>query len=459
MNSFENLEERLHVPLFTASDFENSTTNFSNEQSGAYGILINIENSKNPILKLAYLFKSKLQLNKYEKFLYNSGFDSIILGVYPSIDKPLIIYPLHSNAEIYSNNNILPLIYKNKIKGFILSILMRLLKFNPTLGALILVSSKTNNNIFQILFNDQSFLSSPKNSFLSLFTTNNIYLIFNDSDHPDFALHEIDENDIEKQFDTKVKLFEILGDMVAEPLKVIKNHGNLYLVERGLRGKPWFQIATQSKNNWSQIKTQSLLALNHFQKSISTEKTWHREINLAGELKKQYLESCKYNQLDTPNIRKHYDYFFSQLANVNNVNSQFQHGDFCINNILHDQERTHLIDFEDFGKTSMPLHDNFSLALSFFHIQGSTNFKDLTNEINLCLSYSKLSPNFSKEVISALFFYHLMFRLGSWSNKETRSNYKKWILIILDIFLTNYSEFLSDLKFESSSHDQHSKEL
>src|SRR3954462_2356117 len=42
----------------------------------------------------------------------------------------------------------------------------------------------------------------------------------------------------------------------------------------------------------------------------------------------------------------------------------WQHGDFCLNNVLVSPARLSIIDFEEFGGPSMPLHDEIGLALS-----------------------------------------------------------------------------------------------
>src|SRR5207237_1152587 len=52
------------------------------------------------------------------------------------------------------------------------------------------------------------------------------------------------------------------------------------------------------------------------------------------------------------------------LEGLGEVPGFWQHGDFCLNNLLVSPSALAIIDFDEFGYTLMPLHDQIGLALS-----------------------------------------------------------------------------------------------
>jgi len=96
-----------------------------------------------------------------------------------------------------------------------------------------------------------------------------------------------------------------------------------------------------------------------------------------------------------------------------------------------------IIDFENFGMTSLPLHDEYSLGLSFYQLSPKNYKTSLRSEINYCIWEKQNSLGFSDEVIAGLYLHHLLIRLGAWSELENRAEFRNWIFEKLDFFLND----------------------
>jgi Ser/Thr protein kinase RdoA (MazF antagonist) len=58
------------------------------------------------------------------------------------------------------------------------------------------------------------------------------------------------------------------------------------------------------------------------------------------------------------------------LSTLKSVKAQLQHGDFSLNNLVIDEKQIFIIDLDDFGIITTPLHDVIGLAVSYCHFAG-----------------------------------------------------------------------------------------
>ena len=118
-----------------------------------------------------------------------------------------------------------------------------------------------------------------------------------------------------------------------------------------------------------------------------------------------------------------------QLDSMGAIEVHCQHGDFCLNNLLVESDQLHIINFEDFGITSMPLHDEIALALSMFSNAPANVSTTLQHEIYCCIEKTQY-----RSILPGLFMHHLLLRLGQWSQGSRRRHYRSWLMSLLQDF-------------------------
>src|SRR5436305_14860207 len=89
----------------------------------------------------------------------------------------------------------------------------------------------------------------------------------------------------------------------------------------------------------------------------------------------------------------------------------WQHGDFSLNNLLVAPDSVAIIDFEEFGGTSVPLHDAFGLALSVALSQGSECMLARQDCIRACVNTAIADEAIELSSVPALLLHHLLWRV------------------------------------------------
>jgi len=280
-------------------------------------------------------------------------------------------------------------------------------------------------------------------SFLSITTSNPVYLVFINESTPSFVIHELKGDEHLEILKLRNELYRVLAESVAKPYGIRKIESVYYFVESGLKGKPWFQLVSALENNvaWLNIKIKAKKSLSHFTASIRKEDKWCKTIDLASELKAQFLETQQYNKHFIPEVKSLVNKLSDVLNDTAELNGTFQHCDYCINNLLFDKDRAYIIDLEEFGQTSVPLQDEISLALSFYLIKPESDTSTLKSIVFDCISTCGYSNDELKKILPSLYLYHLLFRLGKWGNNERREKFCQWIKDLLYEFVLNPEYF------------------
>lgn len=279
-------------------------------------------------------------------------------------------------------------------------------------------------------------LSGRTFSTTCLCTSNPVYLIFTDNHtHPEIVIRLSDSDSISQAHKTLVELYKFLGDLVPEPLMQTR-HGPQYVsVQKGLRGTPWFQLAGNiiTIEQWENLKTEAISTLDRMHQGIQSSDNWTR-ICSPGEELRQCYQNCLDSEVSLPAETESLVSILSdQLDELGNITAFPQHGDFCLNNLIIEDNKMHIIDFEDFGLTYMPLYDQFTLALSTYQLAPDIAHTSLTENIDQCISSSLDRLQIDRQYASGLFMYHLLLRLGEWS--KNRLPYREWLLTILEMFI------------------------
>lgn len=270
-------------------------------------------------------------------------------------------------------------------------------------------------------------------------TSNPVYLVFEEgNEYPSVVLRFANSDDVCETHKVMELLSPHVGDLIPKPLSIIDVLGGQKVcIQEGAKGMPWFQIASRfsTEAQWNELRVRALSALNQLQVGVSLVDGWKASLYPGDELR-----SCLRQCLDSGTSLSGVtigliDKLSCELDAVGSVDVYPQHGDFCLNNLLVGAESMHVIDFEDFSMTAMPLFDEVSLALSIYSHTGEGGWGRLREELCRCTEVGMSRFNNESNVLFGFFAYHLLVRLGKWSQGGQRNQFREWLLVVLDEFV------------------------
>lgn len=274
-------------------------------------------------------------------------------------------------------------------------------------------------------------------SVCSVSTTNIVYLVFSkDSNKPDFAVRPLKELVDYNRFHQDIVMYEMLGQLVPEPIEILNFDGADYSLHRGIAGVPWFKVKYLygRREDWEQLRGLSLKALLDFNETLLSSEN----MTVTFEINKVVPEVLASFSKCSPKIYQDYKVRFENLLtdldDLDGLIFPKQHGDFCLNNLIFDRSSYTIIDFEDFGLFNIPCYDAITLARSLNDAQPSSSSRSLHSEIDDCLAALSMDRVLTRDQLDALHLLHLMCRLGYWSDIESRHPYKKRLERSLELY-------------------------
>jgi len=280
-------------------------------------------------------------------------------------------------------------------------------------------------------------------------TTNPVYLVFQEySTHPALVVRMANSEGVRKTHGITEQLFEQVGNLIPKPIALSHFGDQSFAVQEGAKGTPWFQLCQNisTVDQWDELRARALDALSQLQKGSSAIQEWQTKFSPGEELR-DCFEKCTDTKIILPSgIEKQVATMSDNLDKLGEITSFPQHGDYCLNNLIIDNETINVIDFEDFGMTSMPLHDEFSLALSMYALAPSSINTTLLHELTTCTIQRVDIVGINKTMVPSLFLYHLLLRLGEWSLSPQRKRHRAWLLSILETFVEDPFSFFNSKK-------------
>lgn len=281
---------------------------------------------------------------------------------------------------------------------------------------------------------------SINHSVACISTTRPIYLVFDHkADHPVYVVRKLDDEHAIHTNEIHNQLYQLVGDQVPEPVGVYLHGDEKFDVQKGVQGSPWFQIKAKVRTAEARAHLEQRLwqTLNDFQAAICADTTHTgQNLNPHEELHRAYTGHQHTHAATNQKLEQVVGLAMGQLSDCKPSSAIPQHGDFCLNNLIIDNNRITVIDFEDFMITTMPMYDHFTLALSL--PSGSTEPADAANIFNhYNLIESANALGIPETAVKWHFLHHLLLRLGPWSMGEKRAPYRIWLTQVLDIFVKN----------------------
>ncbi len=238
-------------------------------------------------------------------------------------------------------------------------------------------------------------------------TTNPKYLLFRPgSDFPICVAQSGSPRDLTRTDSVLERIHARDPGLVARPLGVLPMDAGLCVhLQSGMPGFPWFVIQDRvhSREQWLRVVTLAQDALHRLRQAIGAYDDWQVRLNPAEELRKQSRLCAQRGELSAHALQVIEQQALA-LEALGDISSSLQHGDFCLNNLLIGDERAAVIDFDEFGLTAMPLHDEIGLALSVSELS----------------PHGELLPLPRHEQLRGLYLHHLLWRINQANSWPTR---------------------------------------
>lgn len=199
-------------------------------------------------------------------------------------------------------------------------------------------------------------------------TTRPKYLVFGArGDHPTCVAQFGPGDEMEWVHSVLTRLRRELPDLVARPLACAAWQGDTWVqIQSGLPGMPWFRLVekTRSRREWASLGKRARAALERFHGAVRRVPSWSVPVH-PGEQLRQQARSCVEHGIPLSGLA--HEFIAEAGTHLDDLGERphfWQHGDFCLNNLLVQPSELAIIDFEEFGATAMPYHDEIGLALS-----------------------------------------------------------------------------------------------
>jgi phosphotransferase family enzyme len=278
-------------------------------------------------------------------------------------------------------------------------------------------------------------------------TTRPTFLVFGaDELRPACIIQFGPKQEMERAHNILGRLHGLLPGMVAEPLVCQPWRERTYVsVQAGLPGIPWFRLANKfrSAGAWAELRGRAVAVLRRLHAAVREVPEWSARVNLAKELRGQVTLCAERGQKFSSRAQDGILYWSESLETLTDLPYFWQHGDFCLNNLLVSSDQLAVIDLEEFGRTSVPLHDEFGLALSVNALAREAGLGvPLVEDLRACHGASVLKNALGPEHLPGLFLHHLLWRINQCHRWPTRARIRTALVALVEQFAANPRSFI-----------------
>jgi hypothetical protein len=253
-------------------------------------------------------------------------------------------------------------------------------------------------------------------------TTHPKYLVFDGNpQRPAFVVQFGSKDHMERTHRTLGRLHAGAGDIVPQSLACTSVDGGDYVqIQTGLPGLPWFRVADRcgSHADWLNLLHRGLGALGALQAAIAGVSEWTGTVHPGRELR-ALLQSSR--ELRECGLAVAAEPWIDPLDRLGPVSTAYQHGDFSVNNLLIGDASIGIIDFDEFGETMMPLHDEIGLALSLPLSQPGVCSVSVRECLEVCVTQAVRRGAVPAAAVPGLLLHHLLWRIErcrAWPTRE-----------------------------------------
>jgi hypothetical protein len=256
-------------------------------------------------------------------------------------------------------------------------------------------------------------------------TTRPKYLVFGAAtDRPACVVQFGPTDAMEREHHVLTSLHPVVPELVAAPLACAVWRGAFSAqVQSGLPGVPWFRLTDRirSAQAWGSLGQRAQTALACFHEAVRRVPEWNGTVQAGEELRRQTM-LCELNGIHlSGQTHESIDATAELLDSLGRRRHFHQHGDYCINNLLVSRFGIAVIDFEEFGGTMMPWHDEIGLALSLNELspQGARPLSEAVCAVPMP-EYVEWPKPTESDVFRGFILHHLLWRINQCIDRPTR---------------------------------------
>jgi hypothetical protein len=292
-------------------------------------------------------------------------------------------------------------------------------------------------------------LLAERPSVACVYTTRPKYLIFDGSPEQPACVVEFGETErltaVERVL---AELSPRLPQTVPASLRCAHwQAGTSVHVQQGLPGTPWFRLSDQvtSRDAWISLLDRASRVLASFHEAVRDVPAWSGLVYPGQELRRQAMLGQFRGVALSDRVQQRIEHWSDEADRGGPLRGCCQHGDFSLNNLLVSPRSISIIDFDEFGRTRVPLHDVFGLALSVRLSQGDRCQLSALECITHCVKASRADEEVPREAMPALLMHHLLWRVNQCDALERRDALRRTLLRWADEFAAAPATFLGDL--------------
>jgi hypothetical protein len=219
-------------------------------------------------------------------------------------------------------------------------------------------------------------------------TTRPVYLLFGRDDQQPACVAQVgDQEALVKLRDTLQALHSSIPDLVAESFGCLAWGTACVHFQEGLPGLPWFRLHEyyHGEAMWTAVRQRGLEALETFHGAVAAVPRWRGRVNLRADFDQQVRQMHETVAV-SPTLSRWLQSLSLSLEPIGEMDCHWQHGDYCLNNLLIGRDGVRIVDFDEFGETSFPGQDETGLALSI-HEQAadSADWNTVERQLRSCL--------------------------------------------------------------------------
>ncbi len=374
------------------------------------------------LFRLPYLSVLKKRIEK------KSGMQVKLFSVYPSIESPAMIFEQNKSAYKHYVENFLP-----KEKSTLKKVISFFSNLHLALDSFIFVHDSDYKKEIEKLLGQSAYPDFGTFSSLEIVTSNSLIIFFDERGTPLFVARSGDNAALENHARKKA-IYLDNKSLFVEPYDSFELAPNRYLMLEGVSsGYSWFNAVTQL--GYDRIRESSKKAILNFNAHISS-------------LYKPTQILAKVQLLNAFSNAKQYFLTDSDMqerigAFIDNLDEKFyfcrpSHGDFCINNLIFENDNAIVVDLEDFEKFNFPLFDEISLSLSLSNLAArekkiASDFKSLLNNYYYISNVDEAdAERVDEQDFHIAYVYFVLTRFGAWSVPERRKKHCRFLLKHLD---------------------------
>jgi hypothetical protein len=206
--------------------------------------------------------------------------------------------------------------------------------------------------------------------------------------------------------------------------------GTFVHIQEGVRGVPWFRLSDSlvTAADWDALLARAVTVMGHLHAATRDVPAWTGSVLMGAELGRQELQCRRSGTPLDDEVSRRILGWREQLDAAGQVHTWWQHGDFSINNLLVSGGSVTVIDFDEFGLTSMPLHDAFGLALSLTLSQGRRCPLSRGHCFRVCTARGLTDAGLAPAHLPGLLMHHLLWRVNQCYGVDRRTRLRNILL-------------------------------